>query len=86
MCGAHACVFVAHRYPLCALCLQGMRGDPCATGVYNRPAGLAQCNDKTLGVLCNRCVFLCLCVCRMSVSQQAVLHKSTGLWEWRGSH
>lgn len=78
------CVFVALSYPLCAVCLRGIRGDPCATGIYNRPAGLSLCDDKTLRVLCE-----CLCECvyvRACVSQQAVLYRNTSLWEWGDSH
>lgn len=45
------CAFVALSYPLCSVCLLGIRGDLCATGIYNRPAGPSLCDDKALSVL-----------------------------------
>lgn len=50
------CLFMALSYPRCAVCLRGIRGDPCATGIYNRPAGPSLCDDKALGVLCRASV------------------------------
>ncbi len=70
--------------PLCAVCLRGIRGDPCATGIYNRPAGPSLCDDKALRVQCERlCVRIYVQVC---VSQQAALHSHTSLWEPTDSH
>lgn len=54
------CLFVALGYPQCAVCLLGIRGDHCATGIYNRPAGPSLWDDKALGFLCER---LCVCAC-----------------------
>lgn len=50
------CLFVALSYPRCAVYLRGIKGDPCATGIYNRPAGPSLCDDKTLRVLCEQVV------------------------------
>ena len=58
------CLCGCESYPLCALCLQGIRGDPCGTGIYNRPAGPSQCDDKAPRVLCEcLCVRICTSVC-----------------------
>lgn len=84
VCGAHVCLFVALSCPLCAVCLRGIRGDPCATGIYNRPAGPSLCDDKALGVPCERlrvCVYVRVCV-----SQQAALYSYASLWESTDSH
>lgn len=58
------CLFVALGYSHCAVCLLGIRGDHCATGTYNRPAGPSLWDDKALRFLCERlCVRACTIVC-----------------------
>lgn len=59
-----ACVCDSALPAVCCVCLRGIRGDPCGTGIYNRPAGLSLCDDKALGVLCERlCVRICVTLC-----------------------
>lgn len=73
---SYKCVIVALSYLLSFVWLWGIRGDPCATGIYNRPAGLSLCEDKALSVLC-KCLRVGVCV-----SQQAVLYRKICLWSW----
>lgn len=57
-------LFVTLGYLLCAVCLLGIRGDHCATGIYNRPAGPSLSVDKALRFFSGRlCVRVCTSVC-----------------------